>query len=77
MICIMAGNYHEAEVWAKGQRLSKAEWFYPADESDLYSRDNFHVILIGTAGQNVPISYFERIYSLAQVRGAVNRPKQT
>lgn len=73
MICIIAGNYHEAETWAHSQFLAKSEWFYPTDEHDLLSRTNFHVFVIGTAGQNVPSNYFERIYALAQSRGRIGR----
>jgi hypothetical protein len=73
MICIIAGNYHEAERWAKGQNLARNEWFYPSDETELYTKYNFHVILVGTAGQNVPASYFDRLYALAQTQGRKNR----
>lgn len=69
MICLIAGNYHEAERFARSQMLERNEWFYPMDESDLYGRINFHVLVVGTAGQNVPSSYFERILSLAKQRG--------
>jgi len=69
MICIIAGNYHEALTFAKGQFLSPEEWFYPTDEDDLLRRKDFHVLVIGTAGQNVPPSYFERVLATAQMRG--------
>ena len=71
MICIISGNYHEARTWASGQGLEDHEWFYPKDETDLLSRKDFHVIVIGTAGQNVPANYFERIWSLARMRGKI------
>src|SRR5215510_4931622 len=64
MICIIAGNYREAETWARGQMLADNEWFYPFDKKDLYGRQNFHVVVIGTAGQNVPPKYFEEIYAI-------------
>lgn len=73
MICLLAGNYQEAERYAKGNLLSSDEWFYPIDESDLNHRSNFHVIVVGTAGLNVPSSYFERILSLAKQRGRIGR----
>jgi len=73
MICIIAGNYREAEVWARSQSMDKSEWFYPSDFSDLNGRQNFHVFVIGTAGENVPPGYFERLYNLAQTRGRINR----
>lgn len=72
-ICVLAGNFQEALTWAKGQMIPPDCWFYPTDPQDLLSRENFHVIVIGTAGQNIPPSYFEKIYSLAQQRGAINR----
>lgn len=73
MICIIAGNYHEAETWAHSQFLARSEWFYPTDENDLKLKTNFHVIVVGSAGQNVPVSYFDRIFSLAQQRGRIGR----
>jgi len=69
MICVIAGNYKEARYWASGQNLEDDEWFYPYDEDDLRRRVNFHVVVIGTAGDNVPPAYFEKIYQLAKSRG--------
>lgn len=73
MICIIAGNYDEAKTWASGQHLAKDEWFFPTELSDLNSRENFHVVVVGTAGWNVSPGYFEKVFSLAQVRGRINR----
>ena len=73
MICIIAGNYQEAETWARGQFLARNEWFYPSDINDLDNHENFHVFVIGTAGLNVPSAYFERLYQTAQTRGRINR----
>lgn len=73
MICIISGNYDEAETWASGQNLARTEWFYPVDERDLMQYSNFHVIVVGTAGQNVPLSWFNTFYGLAQIRGAIGR----
>ena len=73
MICLIAADYFEAETWAHSQFLAKSEWFYPFDEDDLRRRTNFHVLVVGTAGHNVPHSYFDRIYSLAQQRGRIGR----
>ena len=73
MICIIAGNYDEALTFAKSQFLAKNEWFYPEDEDMLKRMSNFHVLVVGSAGQNVPPSYFERVYSLAQQRGRIGR----
>ncbi len=72
-ICIIAGNYKEALAFAKSQNIEPNCWFYPTDESDLLRRSNFHVLVIGTAGENVPASYFERIYQIAQKRGCIGR----
>ena len=73
MICIIAGNYEEAFRWARSQMLARNEWFYPLNVADLKSRDNFHVIVVGTAGFNIPADYFNAIYTLAQQRGRINR----
>jgi hypothetical protein len=73
MICIISGNYDEAKTWASGQNLDDKEWFYPVDEHDLQSQSNFHVIVVGTAGHNIPLSWFNRFYDLAQKRGAHGR----
>lgn len=73
IICIIAGNYEEAKTWARSQFLARNEWFYPEDEDSLKQKYNFHVLIIGTAGLNVPSSYFERILALAQTRGRIGR----
>lgn len=73
MICILAGNYLEAKRWADGQLLDSSEWFYPESPEDLSRYFNFHVLVIGSAGQNVPSSYFERVLSLAKARGRIGR----
>lgn len=73
MICLIAGNYLEAKRYAFGQELDEDEWFFPVDVSDLLSRNNFHVLVIGSAGQNVPNSYFERIYQTAKHQGRIGR----
>jgi fructose-1-phosphate kinase PfkB-like protein len=73
MICIIAGNYLEAQRWAYGQQLEDSEWFYPAEPQDLFARSNFHVVVVGSAGQNIPPSYFERVFNLAHKRGRIGR----
>jgi hypothetical protein len=73
MICILAGNYPEAVRWASANELDSNEWFYPMNVEDLYSKQNFHVIVVGSAGQNVPPQFFERVYQLAKQRGRLNR----
>ena len=73
MICILAGNYPEAAQWARGQSLDKDEWFYPIEPEELLSRVNFHVLVVGTAGLNVPDSYWNYLYNLAKERGRMER----
>lgn len=72
-LCIIAGDYREAKTWARGQFLDDDSWFFPSDFEDLKARSNFHVIVIGTAGMNVPNGYFNSLYELAQKRGRINR----
>lgn len=73
MICLLAGNYLEAKRWAEGQLLDKNEWFYPVDLDDLKVRRNFHTLVVGSAGQNVPPLYFEKILHFAKQQGRINR----
>lgn len=72
-ICIIAGNKDEALTWANGQSLNRDQWFYPKDINELLFMTNFHTIVVGTAGQNVSSSFFEKIYSLALERGKIGR----
>ena len=69
MICIIAGNSLEAAVFARGQQLRDDEWFYPRNPDDLLLRTNFHVLVVGSAGQNVPSDYFEMVLKLAKEQG--------
>jgi hypothetical protein len=73
MICIIAGDELEAETWAHSHLLARNEWFFPKDENDLKTRSNFHVLIVGNAGFNIPVSYFNRIFALAQSRGRIGR----
>jgi hypothetical protein len=72
-ICIIAGNQEEAYRWAKNQNLENDQWFYPKDTTDLLFKSNFHVLVVGTAGQNVPSAFFEQVYQTALKRGKVGR----
>lgn len=72
-ICIIAGNYDEALAFAKHQMIPKECWFYPKDERDLLFKSNFYTLVVGTAGQNTPASYFNKIYNLALERGQIGR----
>jgi len=72
-ICILAGNREEAYRYARSQNLEQDQWFYPNNPNDLLFKTNFHVIVVGTAGQNFPPTIFEKIYQLALERGKVGR----
>jgi len=72
-ICLISGNYDEALAFAKSQNIPKESWFYPKDEKDLLFASNFYTLVIGTAGQNTPASYFNHIYELALKRGQIGR----
>jgi hypothetical protein len=73
MICILAGNHQEAAIWASGQQLSDDEWFFPSDMEELKRRTNYHVIVVGSAGQNVHPYYFENVYQTAKRFGRIGR----
>lgn len=72
-ICLIAGNMHEAKMFAHSQGLEDSQWFYPKDVNDLLFKSNFHVIVVGTAGMNTPSSYFESVYQTALIRGKIDR----
>lgn len=72
-ICILAGNSEEAYRFARLQNWEPTQWFYPKTENDLIFNSNFHVIVVGTAGQNMPSQMFEKIYQLALTRGKIGR----
>ena len=72
-ICLLAGNLYEAQTFARSQFLDDEQWFYPKDVNDLIFRSNFHVLVIGSAGQNIPSSFFEKILQTALKRGRVGR----
>ena len=72
-ICIIAGNLHEAETFARSQFLEEDQYFYPRDINDLLFRANFHVIVVGTGGMNTPPLYFERLLQTAIMRGKIGR----
>lgn len=71
MICLISGNFLEAKRYAASNLLEDDEWFFPIDENDLLRRKDFHVLVVGSAGMNVPNSYFERVLSLAKQRGRI------
>lgn len=72
MIFILAGTYADARKWAAAQQLSANEWFSTLDVDDIKSRDNFHVVVLDSASE-LPPNFFERVYTVARLRGRVNR----
>ena len=72
-ICLLAGNELEAFRWAQSQNLERTQWFYPANINDLLFKKNFHVITLGTVGENTPPDVFEKIYNIALTRGKIGR----
>jgi hypothetical protein len=72
MIFILAGAYSHAKRWAQAQQLNEDEWFCSLDVADIHARENFHVIILESASE-LPPKTFERIYTLAQTRGRMNR----
>ena len=72
-ICILAGNELEAYRYAQSQNFDKSQWFYPASVAELLFKRNFHVIVVGTAGENLAPDIFEKIYKLALEKGKIGR----
>ena len=72
-ICLIAGNYEEALSFAKSQNIPEGCWFYPNSYNELLFSSNFYTLVVGTAGQNIPSSYFNKIYDLALERGQIGR----
>ena len=72
MIFILAGNYSHARKWAATQQLADNEWFSTLDLDELKSRENFHVVVLDTASE-LPPTQFEKLFSLAHIRGRMNR----
>lgn len=64
-ICLIAGNEEEAYKFARSQNLNRDQYFYPHSINDLQFKSNFHVLVVGSAGQNIPSQIFEKIYKLA------------
>jgi len=72
MIFILAAAYVHAKRWATAQQLADDEWFCSLDVADINARENFHVIILESAA-DLPPRTFERIYTLAQMKGRINR----
>lgn len=68
MICLISPTYNQAEKWAIMQNLSPSEWFYASDSSEVLSRTSFHVLVIGEFPDE-RLGWFEKIYTLAKIRG--------
>lgn len=73
MLCLIAGNYQEAYTYARAHFLEESEWFFPVSEADLKLRRSYHVLIVGTAGMNVPPSYFNRLLETAKNYGRIDR----
>lgn len=72
MIFVIAGNYNLAKKWAVAQGLTDDEWFCTMDLEELRRESNFHVIILESAAELTP-SFFEKLYTLAQMRGRIGR----
>jgi hypothetical protein len=68
MICIISPTFSKAEKWAHTQNLHSNEWFYANDKSDVQSKKDFHVIVVGEFPQE-RLYWFEQIYALARSNG--------
>lgn len=73
MICLIASTYRIAQKFADTQNLYSSEWFYLSDETDITSRQNFHVIVVGEM-EPERSHWFEKVYALAKQRGQIGRP---
>ena len=69
MIAIIAGNYKEAQTFARGQLLDDNEWFFLSDIDDLIGKYNFHVIVTSSVADTIPPYRFEKLFSLAKKKG--------
>jgi hypothetical protein len=72
-ICVIAGNEEEALAWAKFNNIPRGSWFFPKSINDLMFRSNFYTFVVGTAGQNIPSTIFEKLYQTALQRGQIGR----
>jgi len=72
VIFVIAGNYNSAKKWAIAQSLTDDEWFATLDLEELKKVSNFHVIILESASE-LPSTFFEKLYTLAQHRGRINR----
>ena len=69
VIALIAGSYKEAKSWASGQLLDDNEWFYLADIDGLIGKTNFHVVVVGSAGDAYSPQFFEKLFSMAKKKG--------
>jgi hypothetical protein len=72
MIYILAGSYSQAKKWAAAQLMADEEWFCTLDLDELKQAYNFHVIIHESASE-LPPPFFEKVFSLAHMRGRINR----
>jgi hypothetical protein len=72
MIFIIAGSYKLAKKWAAAQSFADDEWFCSMDLDEIKNKSNFHVVILESAS-DIPSPFFEKLYTLAQARGRINR----
>jgi len=72
VIYVLAGSYNSAKKWAEAQHLADDEWFCTLDLDELKRANNFHVIILESASE-LSSAFFEKVYTLAQVRGRIGR----
>lgn len=52
MILLIAGNYREAQYWAKESELKPTEWKYVSSEKDLLGRRGSYIAFCGEWWKN-------------------------
>jgi len=72
MIFVIAGSYNSAKKWAEAQHLIDNEWVCTLDLDEIKRMSNFHVIILESASE-LPPTFFEKLYTLAQFRGRMGR----
>lgn len=73
MICLIAASYKNARRWAISQHLEDNEWFYPKSPFDLYSKNNFHTIVVPDGLEEMPNRQLNDLLTVAWKRGKIGR----
>jgi hypothetical protein len=73
LICLIASSYINARKWAASQHLKDSEWFYPDDAAALFTKSNFHVIVVEYGLEHVSNAHLNQMITLAQKQGAIDR----